>query len=206
MKESRMIIDLRDYTTTSGCRDLLIERCENQLFEEQERLGATIIGMFRDAADPDRFVWLRSMPDMAERKRILTAFYTHGKMWKSQRTEVNSWIADSDNVLLVWPVSDWSASATSESMVGMYSDVGPGKVISEARNQEVCDAIHAAGGRLLVTLEIDPVENNYPRHPIRTGESGQIWFATFQVNDYRSLRMGSIGERKLLPTAKSRLR
>ena len=57
-----MIIDLRDYTTNPGMRDALIERCESLFFPEQERLGATIVGLFRDAADENRYVWLRAAP------------------------------------------------------------------------------------------------------------------------------------------------
>ena len=56
-----MIIDLRDYTTTTGKRDLLIDRCESLLFDEQIQLGAKLLGIFRDAENPDRFVWLRGM-------------------------------------------------------------------------------------------------------------------------------------------------
>lgn len=35
-----MIVDLRDYTTTPGARDRLIERCEARLFDEPVRPGA----------------------------------------------------------------------------------------------------------------------------------------------------------------------
>lgn len=56
-----MIIDLRDYTTAPEKRDLLIERCEREFFPEQTRLGARFIGVFRDADNPDRFVWLRGI-------------------------------------------------------------------------------------------------------------------------------------------------
>ncbi len=43
-----MIIDLRDYTLKPNTRDQFIERCETLLFPEQKRLGATILGTFRD--------------------------------------------------------------------------------------------------------------------------------------------------------------
>ena len=190
-----MIIDLRDYRTTPGNRDRLIERCETRFFPEQERLGATILGMFRDGDDRDRFVWLRGMPDMETRKRVLTEFYTDGAMWREHRDEVNSWIADSDNVLLVRPVGEIAPPATGESIVGMYARIGEARTGDE---ETVPDAIAAARGRLLVTLAIDPVENNYPRHPIREGVNGYVWLATFAP--------GALVERRLLPTKASRLR
>ncbi len=107
-----MIIDPRDYTLKPNTRDQFIERCETLLFPEQKRLGATILGTFRDANNPNSIVWLRAMPDMAERKRILTAFYSKGEVWKANRREVNSWIVDSNNVLLVKPVSDLMTPTT----------------------------------------------------------------------------------------------
>jgi len=202
-----MIIDLRDYTTAPGMRDRLIERCETLLFAEQERLGATLLGTFRDADDPNRFVWLRGAPDLAARQRILTAFYTDGEMWKANRDEVNPWIVNSDNVLLVRAISDWAPRSSGPSVVGLYTRLGrePLAAADELR-REVETAIAAAGGRLLVTLATDPSENNYPRHPIRTGESGLIWFAGFDPDRIRSLGLSLVEERRLLPTERSRLR
>ena len=191
-----MIIDLRDYTTTPGNRDRLIEACERLFFPEQERLGATILGAFRDGDDPDRFVWLRAMPDMETRKRVLTEFYTDGAMWREHRDEVNSWIADSDNVLLARPEGEIAPSATGASVVGMYARLGPAR--RGESDVRVPDTIAAAGGRLLVTLAVEPVENNYPRHPIREGEQGFVWLATFAPN--------AVVERRLIPTPTSRLR
>lgn len=198
-----MIIDLRDYTTTPRSRDALIERCETLLFPEQVRLGATFVGTFTDADDPDRFVWLRGMPDLETRARVLTAFYTDGDMWKAQRAEVNTWIADSDNVLLVRPLAP-AAAPSDAAEVGMYMHLARTPLTPEASaelQRTVPDAIAAAGGRLLLALATDPVENNYPRHPIRTGEHGLVWFAT-----YHPLGLAGVSERRLIPTTSSRLR
>jgi hypothetical protein len=200
-----MIIDIRDYRLVPGTRDRLIERCETLLFDEQERLGAKFLGGFRDADDPDRFVFLRAMPDLDTRKRVLTAFYGGGEMWRANRDEVNTWIADSDDVLLVHPVSEFAAPATGPSVVGMYSRVGRQPLADPAAlRREVEAAITAAGGRLLVTLETDPAENNYPRHPIREGEHGLVWFATFAA--YRPLAVAPVTQRRLVPIASSRMR
>jgi hypothetical protein len=202
-----MIIDVRDYRLAPGMRDHLVERCETILFDEQERLGATFVGSFRDADDPNRFVFLRAMPDLATRERVLTAFYGNGAMWRDNRGEVNSWLVDTDNVLLVRPISEWAAPATGPSTVGMYSHIGPGPLAdaeASALQRDVAAAIAAAGGRLLVTLATDPAENNYPQHAIRTGEHGLIWLATFA--DYRPLALQTVVQRRLLPTARSRAR
>jgi hypothetical protein len=202
-----MIIDLRDYTTAPGARDLLIERCEDLLFVEQERLGASFPGVFCDAEAPDRFVWLRAMPDLAARQRILTAFYSDGALWRAQRAEVNAWLVDSANVLLVRPASAWAAPATSPSVVAMCSRLGPAPLTDRAGAElraDVAAAIRAAGGRPLVTLATDPAENNYPRHPIREGVHGLVWFASFASR--RPLGLPSLAVRWLAPTPRSRLR
>ena len=208
-----MIVDLRDYTTAPQKRELLIERCEREFFPEQARLGARFIGVFRDADNPDRFVWLRGMPDLETRQRVLTAFYSDGEIWKAARDEVNRWIADSDNVLLLRAASGWavdvdaSREAAAPSVVGMYTYVSRTPIADAvALLREVAQEIERVGGRLLVTLATDPVENNYPRHAIRTGETGFVWFASFAPEQDCKLRLDGVEQRRLLPTAQSWLR
>jgi hypothetical protein len=204
-----MIVDLRDYRLAPGARHQLVERCEARFFPEQERLGATVLGTFLDIEDPDRFVWLRAMPDLATRARVLTAFYSDGAMWREQRDEVNAWLVDSDDVLLVRPASELRAPATGASVVGMYSHVGRVPLSAAgaaALESAVAAAIQEAGGRLIVTFATDPAENNYPRHPIRTDEHGLVWFATFPAGADARLTLGSVAQRRLVPTAKSRMR
>lgn len=202
-----MIIDIRDYRLVPGMRDRLIERLESLLLDEQERLGATFLGMFRDDEDPDRFLFVRGMPDLPTRQRVLTEFYGEGEMWRANRDEVNTWLADTDDVLLVRPISEWAPPARGVSVVGMYTHVerqplAPAAAASLRRDVE--GAIADAGGRLLVTLATDPAENNYPKHPIRTGEHGLLWFATFAT--HHPLAIGSVQQRRLLPTMRSRMR
>ncbi len=200
-----MIVDLRDYTLTPGCRDRMIEFFEGVALDEQERLGATMLGSFLDADDPNRWVWLRACPDLDARKRILTAFYTDGALWKERRDEVNRWIVDSDNVLLLRPRSELAPPAQGDPTVGMYPHLGSAPPAdATALDRDVRAAIAAAGGRPLVTFATDPAENNYPRHPIRTGEHGLVWLATF--TSYRALSLDGVAQRRLIPTRRSRLR
>ena len=201
-----MIIDLRNYTLKPNTRDKFIERCESLIFPEQKRLGATILGTFRDANNPNGIVWLRAMPDMAERKRILTTFYSKGEVWKANRKEVNSWIVDSDNVLLVKPVSDLMRSSKDNSFVVMYTCLRQEPFNMAQELDDVSGAISNIGGHLLVKLETDPSKNNYPLHPIRTGEYGFVMFVSFDSNLYQPLGLSSIEECKLLPTEQSWLR
>ena len=201
-----MIVDVRDYTLKPNTRDQFVECCQTVIFPEQERLGATILGMFRDADQPNRVVWLRAMPDMAERKRILTAFYSNGEVWRANHRTVNSWLVDSHNVLLVRPVAELATSTTRDSVVAMYSRLSHEPLRAAEEPDEVAPAITALGGRLLGKLATDPSENNYPRHPIRTGEFGHVWLASFDPGRYQPLGASGIDERKLLPAEQSWLR
>lgn len=203
-----MIVDVRDYRMVPGKLDLLLERFEDLFLDEQERLGAQILAIFRDAEDPDRFVWLRGMPDMATRQRVLTDFYVNGEMWREHRDAVNTWLVDSDDVLLVRPLTPWGTPATGPSAVGMYTVVAK-EPLTAARTAElerqVPAAVEAAGGRMLVTLATTPLENNFPRHPIRTGEYGLLWFATFPTARRLDLD-ASVVQRQLTPTPRSKMR
>jgi hypothetical protein len=202
-----MIIDVRDYRLLPGKLAPLVERFEALFMDEQERLGARMLGAFRDADDPDRFLWLRGMPDLETRQRVLTAFYAEGEMWRQHREEVNTWFIDTDDVLLMHPVSEWSAPATGPSTVAMYSCIRKQPVPPDEAaevQRAVPAAIAAAGGRMLVTLETDRAENNYPKHPIRTGEYGFLWFATFAAP--AQIEVAGVVQRRLIPLARSRMR
>ena len=59
------VFELRQYTLHPGKRDTLIELFEREFIEPQEAAGMHVIAQFRDLDDPDRFVWIRSFPDMA---------------------------------------------------------------------------------------------------------------------------------------------
>lgn len=94
------IVELRQYTLRPGARDTLIELFEREFVTGQEAVGITVGGRFRDLDDPDRFVWLRSFPDMDGRARALRAFY-HGPVWQGHREAANATMLDSDDVLLL---------------------------------------------------------------------------------------------------------
>ena len=99
------VVELRQYTLKPGMRDVLIDLFEQEFIESQEATGMiVVIGQFRDMDNPDRFVWLRGFADMPRRARALQEFYG-GPVWKAHREAANATMIDSDNVLLLRPVS-----------------------------------------------------------------------------------------------------
>ncbi|MFD2354788.1 NIPSNAP family protein [Nonomuraea ferruginea] len=99
-----MIYELRRYTMVPGARDVLIDLFEREFVETQEEAGMRVVGHFRNPDDPDQYPWIRSFPDMEARKAALTAFYS-GPAWKANRDAANATMLDSDDVLLLRPVS-----------------------------------------------------------------------------------------------------
>jgi hypothetical protein len=83
------VLELRQYTLHPGRRDTLITLFDREFIEPQEEVGMRVVGQFRDLDDPDRFVWIRSFPDMAARAESLAAFYG-GPIWAAHRMRPTS--------------------------------------------------------------------------------------------------------------------
>jgi hypothetical protein len=98
------VIELRQYTLVPGRFDDFTKLFEDEFVDPLEAAGMTVIGQFRDLDDPNRFIWLRGFRDMPSRAQSLEAFYG-GPVWKARREEANANFTDTDNVLLLRPVT-----------------------------------------------------------------------------------------------------
>src|SRR5215469_1783309 len=98
------VVELRQYTLHPGQRDVLINLFDREFVESQEAVGMAVIAQFRDLDDPDRFVWLRGFADMRSRAEALGRFYG-GPVWKAHKDLANATMIDSDDVLLLRPVT-----------------------------------------------------------------------------------------------------
>ena len=105
-------------------------------------------------------------------------------MWKAQRHEANALIVDSDNVLLLKPgtgsVTTMTLGRTGVVRVAIHRlrSVDPLAFAAffAARMQPLTTA---AGGQVAATLITEDAENNFPRLPVREGDSVFIWIARF---------------------------
>lgn len=188
------VIELRQYTLKPGQRDVLIDLFEREFVETQEAVGMHLVGQFRDLDRPDRFVWIRGFPDMASRAQSLQAFYG-GPVWQAHREAANATMIDSDNVLLLRPVSEDSAfaapaatraplDATERSSARIVAtiyafDAPVDEAFERFFDTEIVPELVAAGGAPIARFETESAENTFPRLPIRTGEHVFIWFARF---------------------------
>ena len=184
MPDESPIFELRRYRLQQGKRETLLELFEREFVVTQEAAGITLHGFYRDAHDPDAFVWMRSFPDMERRTRALIAFYG-GDVWKKWGAEANATMLNSDNVLLL------KAAGPARSFVGEYGATGvitisicslaPGRAADFAAGWESnCRSIlEACGARIDATFITDQSVNGFPRLPVRQGATVFVWVSAF---------------------------
>ncbi len=188
------VVELRQYTLRPGQRDVLIDLFDREFVETQEEAGMAILGQFRDLDRPDRFVWLRGFPGMADRPAALASFYG-GPAWKAYSARANATMIDSDNVLLLRPataLSGFPAPAVPRSPIG-HTSAPPSRLLvtlyyrDHPFDQAFADffarwarpVLTETGAIPLACLQTEPAENNFPALPVRTGENVFVWVAQF---------------------------
>jgi len=191
-RDTHSIVELRQYTLRPGRRDDLISLFEERFIEVQEALGMGILGQFRDAADPDRFVWLRGYADMASRRRALEGFYDDSPVWREHRTAANDTLVDSDNVLLLRPARPGSGVRVNPAdRPARDAPEQAGRVIAAicsfdapvtgevagSIDEVAAAALRAAGGTPLGCYVTEPSKNDF-RHPVREGENVLVWLGS----------------------------
>ena len=175
------IVELRQYTLHPGQRELLIELFEREFIEPQEALGLRVIGIFRDLDAPDRFVWLRGFADMAGRPAALAGFYD-GPVWQRHRAAANATMIDSDDVLLLRPTgAQVRAQAGPAGLVTVTICPlrTPAADLPDLFERSVQPDWLAAGAQWVIGFVTDATPNNYPRLPVREGESVIVWLSGF---------------------------
>ncbi|MDX3003685.1 NIPSNAP family protein [Kribbella solani] len=188
MNDCCSVIDLRQYTLHSGARDTLIELFDAELVEGQEATGMHIAGQFRDLDNPDRFVWIRGFRDLPARADALKAFY-YGPVWRTHAAAANATMVDSDNALLLKPLT---LGAGYPSLDSVRPDAPAGSVIGGAVyhrgsaddgfvaffTDQIVPVLAETGAEPVAVLESLVAENNFPALPLRD-EVVLVWLARF---------------------------
>lgn len=195
------VIELRRYLLHPGRRDDLIELFEREFIETQEGLGLQVLGIFREHAAPDHFVWLRGFAGMAERLLGLHGFYG-GPLWQKHRNEANATMIDSDNVLLLRPITRWPAKHEVSVEGHWHALICP---LQGPLDEPTRAALREQPG---LWLDSEPSENNFPRLPVRSGS----WVLGLDITPpdvapALQARLAGTTERlTLAPTTRSRMR
>jgi hypothetical protein len=188
-RETCQIVELRRYALRPGARDTLIELFDSELVETQEAVGMQVLGQFRDLDDPDSFVWLRGFSDMQTRKRALESFYG-GPVWKQHGRAANVTMIDSDNVLLLRPLSGLELDGKARPAPGSTA-AQPGLLVvtiyplaahaaadfPEFFQRELEPALRDAGSSVLATYTTEHSRNTFPALPVREHEDVFVWMA-----------------------------
>jgi len=188
------IVELRRYALHPGARETLIDLFEREFVETQEAVGNVVLGMFRDADDPDSFVWLRGFTDMPARAAALSAFYG-GPVWAEHRVAANATMIDSDNVLLLRPLDDPSRLALDETRrAPIQAPTQPtgcasiticplasldGDAFYDVFVTGVEPQLRRAGADVRARFATEHSPNNYPALPVREGEEVFVWLSLF---------------------------
>lgn len=219
------IVELRQYTLWPGQRDVLIDLFDREFVESQETDGMSILGQFRGLDNPDRFVWLRGFHDMAGRAEALGRFYG-GPVWKAHSAQANTTMVDSDDVLLLRPVTARSGLAATAARPPVGHAAPPSSMIlatlyfrADAFDAEFADlfdrearpVLTESGARPLAWLQTEHAENTFPALPVRTGENVFVWFARFpsrsDLDDHlRALEHSDSWQRRVFPALSATLR
>jgi hypothetical protein len=75
-----VIVEVRNYRVTPGRRADFIRFFEDQAVPALRAHGISVLGPMLDLENPNRFLWLRGFPSLAERDRMKKAFYG-GPVW-----------------------------------------------------------------------------------------------------------------------------
>jgi hypothetical protein len=209
-----MIYELRQYTLRPGARETLIELFDREFLESQEATGMRVDGQFRDEDRPDRFVWVRSFPDMERRAASLRAFYG-GPIWQANRDAANGTMIDSDDVLLLHPAGPvWGLpttrppQGTPPSLLTASIAYLPAPVSQPFRDFFAAEVAPVA--MPIATFETEYAENTFPALPVRGGEHVFVWFSrggpAAAVPALEGWLAKPLETLRLTPTARSLLR
>jgi hypothetical protein len=193
------VIEFRRYTIRDGEREHFAQYFESYFPEAFQQLGAVAIGQFLERGNDFRYTWLRAFHDMDDRAKVNALFY-YGPLWKEHAATLNSLMTDSDNVLLLRPLSPERGITVLPAVDPVKEEKGAqgiaiaqifavkaGKVDAFARQAESTFSRYREGGAreaaVLVTLD---APNNFPQLPVRTDGPYLVWLGI--VENESSLR------------------
>jgi len=204
------VFEFRRYTIKAGEREHFAQYFESYFPEAFQQLGAIAAGSFFERRNQFGFTWIRGFHTIEDRAVANAAFY-YGPVWKEHKKTLNNLMADSDNVLLLRPLSPGQgipilpavdpvteANGVQGILVAQIFAVKANSVEAFAKEAETTFARYrAAGAReagVLVTLD---VTNNFPQLPIRTDGPYLVWLGIFSDNQMLEKEFAPVAERSL---------
>ena len=182
------VIEFRRYTIKEGERKHFAQYFESFFPEAFQQLGAIAVGSFFERKNQAMFTWVRGFHTIEDRAVVNSAFY-YGPVWKEHKKTLNNLMIDSDNVMLLKPLSPdrgvlvlpavdpvSEASGAHGVVIAVICAVKANSVEDFAKQAEPTFAGYRAAGAheagVLVTLD---VVNNFPQLPVRTDGPYLVW-------------------------------
>jgi hypothetical protein len=204
------VFEFRRYAIKEGEREHFAQYFESYFPEAFQQLGAIAAGSFFERKNQSSFTWIRGFHTIEDRAVANAAFY-YGSVWKEHKKTLNDLMTDSDNVMLLRPLSPEravpilpavdpvsEASGAQGIVVAQIFAVKANSVEAFAKKAETTFASYrAAGAReagVLVTLD---VTNNFPQLPIRTDGPYLVWMGIFKDNQMLENEFAPVAERSL---------
>ena len=202
--------EFRRYTIKDGEREHFARYFESYFPEAFQQLGAIAAGSFFERRNHFGFTWIRGFHTIEDRAIANAAFY-YGPVWKEHKKTLNDLMTDSDNVMLLRPLSlergvpilpavdpVTETNGAQGIVVAQIFAVRANSVEAFAKEAEITFASYrAAGAReagVLVTLD---VTNNFPQLPIRTDGPYLVWLGIFRDNQTLENEFTPLAERSL---------
>jgi hypothetical protein len=188
-------IEFRRYTIKPGARPHFAQYFDTYFPDAFEQQGAIVAGSFLERTNPNGFTWIRGFHTIDARAVLNAAFY-YGPLWKEHRKTVNALMDDSDNVMLLRPLTPdrgipilpavdpvTEANGAQGVVVAQIFSVKPDSLEVFAKDAEPAFAAYRATGAreagVLVTLD---VKNNFPQLPVRTDGPFLVWLGVLKDN------------------------
>jgi hypothetical protein len=204
------VIEFRRYTIKEGLREHFAQYFDRYFPEAFQQLGAIAAGSFLERKNQSGFTWIRGFHTIEDRAMANAAFY-YGSVWKEHKTTMNNLMTDSDNVMLLRPLSPErgvpilpavdpvaEANGAQGIVVAEIFAVRADRIDAFVKEAEPTFASYRAAGvreaGVLVTLD---VTNNFPQLPIRTDGPFLVWLGVLKDNQMLENDFTALAERGL---------
>jgi hypothetical protein len=188
-------IEFRRYTVKPGLREPFAKYFDAYFPEAFEQLGAIAAGSFFERKNQNGFTWIRAFHTLDARAVANAEFY-YGPLWKEHRQRMNDLLDDTDNVMLLRPLTPESglailpavdpvneAAGAQGVVVAQIFAVKPDSVEAFTKQAEPAFARYrSSGAREAGTLVTLDAKNNFPQLPVRTDGPYLVWLGILQDN------------------------
>ena len=202
------VIELRRYTIKEGEREHFAQYFDTYFPEALEQVGTLVLGAFFERKNSSGFTWIRGYHSMDDRAIANATFY-FGPVWKEYKATMISLLKDSDNVLLLHPVSPergvtvlpmvdpvTEASGAQGVIVAQIFRVKANAIDAFARQAEATFAAYRGAGvreaGLLASLD---VPNTFPQLSFRTDGPFLVWLGILQNDEALATRFNPAMEK-----------